>query len=507
MCGIFASNDPFVKKKHEKLINKYLYHRGPDFQSGLLSINNFKLYHSRLVIIGNDKKYNQPYHCNDGSILLFNGEIFNYKELSLKYNIKNIESDTHLLSEIIIKKNFDPNELDGFFSIIRISKDGKILNCIRDHFGVKPLYYFKRKGFISICSEPAILKLIFNLKVNESAIEEYKIFRYPLFSNSFYSGIEELMPGNCLINGEFFNSLNFYTKYFQRLSLINLEKKIKISINSRLVSDVPVALLLSSGIDSNLIKYFSGNIKFYTGGFEDDIDYLFLKKNKTANLSFIKINKNNFIDRFNSLLNLRQEPLSVPNEVVLSMIADQCKNDGYKVLLSGEGADEFFGGYDRIFGLFSKIQKFNLDEFCKLYCYGVIDKNSLYYNKLSDFFRKINYLSPFEMVRQFFIKHHLRILFRRLDFSLMSSGVEGREPLASKILFEFAMRVKSKSLIQKDIGKKPLRDISQKYYGKDFAYSKKIGFPINLKRIFNEPQFSSYNNYDIWFKKNLEILI
>ena len=183
MCGIFASNDPLVTLKHSKVLNKHLKFRGPDFQSNLIKQKNWLIYHSRLSIIGLSNKYNQPYVCEDKSVLLFNGEIFNYKELALKkLKLKKSKSDTDILSKLIVKKNFDYNWLDGFFAFIRISKDGKLLNCVRDPFGVKPLYYYKRKKYITIFSEPIVIKKIFNLQLNKKSIKEYLLFRAPLFS-------------------------------------------------------------------------------------------------------------------------------------------------------------------------------------------------------------------------------------------------------------------------------------------------------------------------------------
>ena len=106
MCGIFASNDPLIRQRHEKIISYHLNFRGPDYNSGLINFANWKLYHSRLSIIAPDKKYNQPYLCEDGSILLYNGEIFNFKNLAKKLTSKKIISDTELLSKIIVKKKF-----------------------------------------------------------------------------------------------------------------------------------------------------------------------------------------------------------------------------------------------------------------------------------------------------------------------------------------------------------------------------------------------------------------
>ena len=96
------------------------------------------------------------------------------------------------------------------------------------------------------------------------------------------------------------------------------------------------------------------------------------------------------------------------------------------------------------------------------------------------------------------------ILFRRLDFSLMSSGIEGREPLANLHLFNEAKKMGPKQLMQNDLGKLPLRKLSEKIYNKKFAYEKKVGFPVNIKKIFSDN--SNSTNYDIWFKENERIL-
>ena len=130
----------------------------------------------------------------DDSILLFNGEIFNYKELAKNnLKIKKANSDTDILSKIIIKKNFNYSKLDGFFSIVRISKSGKLLNCARDPFGVKPLFYFKRKNLLQY-GEPIVIKKIFKLKLNKDAIKEYFLFRSPIFSGSYFDRVKNVEP-------------------------------------------------------------------------------------------------------------------------------------------------------------------------------------------------------------------------------------------------------------------------------------------------------------------------
>lgn len=505
MCGIFASNDPIIKTYHEKTISNHLDFRGPDYQSGLISFKGWKLYHSRLSIIGIDKKYNQPFVCDDGSYLLFNGEIFNYKLISKKYlKFKNPKSDTEILSKLITKQDFDYNYLNGFFSIVRISKGGDLLNCARDNFGVKPLYYIKRKNYISICSEPAVLKKIFHLKINNEAIKEYKYFRYPIFSETYYKRMKTVKPGECLIKGHFFT----IEKYFQKKkeNKINLKKLLQKTIINRLMSDVKVGLLISSGIDSNIIRNFGNLSNLFSGGNLNDEDYIFLKKKK-VNFNFVNVNKKIFVKTLTKMIKVRQEPLSVPNEVILYLIAKKARRKGIKVLLSGEGADELFGGYDRIYNWF-KDNKFKFDDFLRLYCYSKPRKGSKVYVKLKNELGKISIKDGFNKLRYFFIKYHLPILLRRLDFSLMLAGVEGREPFLSKNIFYEALKYKPSELMSQEykIGKMPLRNLVKDIFDKKFYLQKKIGFPVNLKKIFSEKKYKYDTQYDIWFKENLKIL-
>ena len=107
MCGFFASNDPLISKTHKTILDKHLKFRGPDYQSDLIDFKNWKIYHARLSIIGLSNKYNQPFvNKNDGSILLFNGEILNYKQLALEKLKKKEYSDTKTLSSLLELKDF-----------------------------------------------------------------------------------------------------------------------------------------------------------------------------------------------------------------------------------------------------------------------------------------------------------------------------------------------------------------------------------------------------------------
>lgn len=511
MCGFFVSNSAQVNEKDIIKIRKRVGFRGPDGESGLINHCGWKLYHARLAIIAPNEKYNQPYINQSGSILVFNGEILNYKELAKKYNIHDDSSDTHVLSELLEIDLFNISELEGFFSFVLIDKFGNLKRCARDRFGVKPLNYFEEpNGSITISSEASIISDIFNLSYDDDALDEYKVFRAPIFKGSFFINLKVITPGSCYISGKFFESLDFVSdKYSPKEKIISdLETSIVKSINSRMISDVPVGLLFSGGIDSNLInEYVDNSISRFTGGFKNDYDFEYAKNNPVDS-NLVKVSNNLFIERLDSMIELRKEPLSVPNEVILSFLAQEWSERGGKVLLSGEAADELFAGYDRIYGWAIKKEVFNSREFLDLYAYVEyerIDKKII--EKTDNFFKEIANLSVFEQVRQFFIKKHLPVLFRRLDFALMYSGVEGREPLASSFMFEVAMRCNPNDLFYQNLGKYPLRNIISRKLGNNFAFSPKVGFPIDLGLIFNNKTTSmKYDNYKIWVDENIKRL-
>ncbi len=503
MCGFFISQHPEVTQKHFDLIEDSLRFRGPDFSSGVIEVNGWYAYHARLSIIDLSSRANQPYIGSRKGVLVFNGEILNYKDLGERLLNRRYESDTELLCDLIEREQLDLSQLDGFFSFVYISATGELRYACRDRFGVKPLYYYKDSKGIAFSSEPSLLAKIFNLKVNHLAVEEYLAVRAPIFSGSFFSDINSIEPGSCLINGSYFDILNSFS-FYEPVSLDRLLEAFKKGISSRMVSDAKVGLLLSRGVDSNLIHSLGNFDKIYSIGFSGDDDISYLKSQKIDNLTIYECTPEEYKDSFDYLLKLRGEPMSVPNEVLLYKISAIAAKDGVKVLLSGEGADEFFAGYDRIFNWAAEQKIMCLDTFLKHYCYCIPDKKSSVYFKFEQLFERVKHLSVFEQVRYFFIRFHMPVLFRRLDFSLMAAGVEGREPIANDHIFKLAMLLNKKDLLNGKIGKIPLRELVSKFKGKSFAYEKKVGFPVDLRTVFENP--NNLTSYELWFEKNLEVL-
>ena len=508
MCGIFASNDPKISDTSLKIINKRLAFRGPDGQSDLKQVGDWRLYHSRLSIIAPTQDYFQPYTSQDGHTIVFNGEILNYKELAKQYCISNDESDTAVLNELLNIENFDLNQLDGFFAFIRIDSNGLMTHCARDKFGVKPLFYFKRNEFITIASEASVLSDLFELGYSKQALSEYKYFRSPIFQESYFQGVNSVGAGVCLISGKYFNALDYIVEEYLDIEDVTegLSNALHRSINTRLVADVPLGLLYSSGIDSNLLDVGTQKqLTKFTGGFSGDSDYEYAKRLNDKRIFCLETTAEEFKVRFNEMILLRKEPLSVPNEVILSILGEKWSRLGGKVLISGEGADEFFAGYDRIFSWAAMKTKLDALEFLDKYCYHNVSLIDEYIIQATvDYFSNLSHLSPFEQVRCFFIQKHLPVLFRRLDYSLMYSGIEGREPFASFEIFLYAIKLGPSHLLQNNLGKIPLRQIASKSLGADFAFSKKVGFPVNLGLIFSDvATYDQVDNYQIWFEKNM----
>ncbi|WP_368894042.1 asparagine synthetase B [Kluyvera ascorbata] len=503
MCGFFITNNPKINSSHLDIVESLLRFRGPDYSSGFICKNGWTAYHARLSIIDLTEVANQPVIDDNGGMLVFNGEILNYKELGIKYLNKEYKSDTLLLSALLQHNLVELEEFDGFFSFVYVNKHGVIEYAVRDKFGVKPLFYHKDKdGYLSFCSEPNVLRSLFDCTINDNAIEEYYSTRYPIFSGSYFNGIYSVLPGSCYINGIYFDITDYFTNSYNNVCLDSVLAGIKKGVETRKISDAPVGLLLSRGVDSNLINSLSNFDAKYSIGFKGDEDIEYLSLRDIDNLKIIECDAKKYKDAFEYLLNLRGEPMSVPNEVLLYLVAKEAANDGIKVLLSGEGADEFFGGYDRIFTWALMTPEFILEEFLTLYCYKPPKKNSNLIDRFNNIFEEVSHLAPFEKVRWFFIKYHMPILFRRLDFSLMAAGVEGREPLANMHVFMQAIKIAPSQLMESGLGKVPLRNIISDFLGKEFAFEKKVGFPVDLRKIFNYQ--GGMDSYDIWFTENLK---
>jgi asparagine synthase (glutamine-hydrolysing) len=378
VCGINGFNF-----RDESLIKKMMVvtsSRGPDNQDFFES-NEYTVGHNRLSIIDPDQRSNQPYYFKN-YILSFNGEIYNYLDIKNILISKGYSFKTNSDTEVIIKL-FDLEgknsfkKLSGIFSISIYDLTLKKLYLIRDIVGVKPLYYhleFDTKKFIFSSLINSILIYIKNKQLNYDAINSYSNFNRNDYRETFFKNIFKVLPGElieiCNGNCKRTKLLNFEFNKNKNENEIN--KDISKNFSNQFLSDVPVALSLSGGVDSNIIlqellKNKGTNFTNYSVTFKDSAnhqeDHNVAKKISNhygVKFNSIEVSSQDFKDNAEKIIDIAEEPTGNQNAIANLILSN---NVSEKVLFSGDGGDEVFTGYNRyrsiyILSLFIKTNLF-----------------------------------------------------------------------------------------------------------------------------------------------------
>mgnify|MGYP006089352707 CR=1 FL=1 len=377
MCGINGFNF-----KDDDLIKRMMFftkNRGPDFND-YISSQDITLGHDRLSILDLNKRSNQPYKFKQ-FILSYNGEIYNYIQLKKEliahgYQFKTT-SDTEVIIYLFDKFGIDSfKKLSGIFAISLWDMNKRILYLIRDIVGVKPLYYFSddvKNNLIFSSSIKSILEYQKIKKINHKALFFYKNIGRNDSSETFFSGIKKLLPGQLLIQErkkpiKLIKLLKFE---FSTTNQNDPKKNIQEIIKSQFASDVPVSLSLSGGYDSNIIYHAmrgvleKKNYELYSFYFHDydkfNEDFKIAKincKNFGDNLNSVEVKFQDFQDNIEKVTEILEEPLSNQSAILNYLMA---KNVKEKVIFNGDGGDEVFGGYDhyRSAYILSSISKIN----------------------------------------------------------------------------------------------------------------------------------------------------
>ena len=351
--------------------NETLKHRGPD-AGNIKRWEHAALAHRRLSIIDTSVTANQPMLDASGRYaIIFNGEIFNYpllkNELLKKGIVFHTQSDTEVLLQLYIteKENF-LNKLNGFFAFaIYDSVENKML-IARDRYGVKPLYYFNDDGILAFASEMKAMNCFpIKKEIDPISLSLYFQLNYIPQPYSIFKNIKQLMPGNFLVITE--NSVeekNYYKIPFQKEKEITptdystAQKKfaslLDDSVKRRMISDVPLGAFLSGGIDSSIIvalaSRYTDKLKTFSIGFRDEPFFdetkyakLVADKFKTDHTVFSLTTNDLFEDLF-SALDYIDEPFADSSALPVHILSKQTRKH-VTVALSGDGADELFGGY------------------------------------------------------------------------------------------------------------------------------------------------------------------
>jgi len=369
MCGICGFN-----WKDENLIGKMtdqMLHRGPD-QSGSFCDEDVSLGHRRLSIIDLSEHGRQPMHNEDKSVaLVFNGEIYNFQELRPELEAKGHVFSCNSDSEVIIHayEEYGPDCLQkfrGMFAFAIWDRKDKSIFIARDRIGIKPLYYHYSKGRITFASE--IKAILQNPEVprrlNRQALYDYMGFEFVPAPETMFEGINKLPAGHCMLlkNGKL-----EMREYWQldmappavplsyQEAVEELRNQLDFAVKSHLISDVPLGVFLSGGLDSSALvammrRHISGPLRTFTIGYHDktfsELPYAeqVAKAFDTEHhVLMIDDMKPEYVEK---VLWHLDEPMTDLSTVPLYLVCQQAKKH-ITVCLSGEGGDESFAGYDR----------------------------------------------------------------------------------------------------------------------------------------------------------------
>ncbi|MFN8438805.1 MAG: asparagine synthase (glutamine-hydrolyzing) [Cytophagales bacterium] len=556
MCGIAGFVDlelsNFSKINNQDVL-KSLQHRGPD-TSGCVSINNVTFYHTRLQILELTDLGSQPMVSECGRyVLVYNGEIYNHLSLrkSIDKRVFNSNSDTETLLYGLIQFGHQfIQKLNGMFAFAFYdSLENKII-LGRDRFGIKPLYYHNTQAIFSFSSEIKVFKdfgLSFNLDADN--LEDYKVYKSSIESATPFKGLKMLPLGHYLELNISTNSIDLrpyidlyskktYIKDSEETIVQHTHDLLKESLSGQLIADVPIGFFLSGGLDSSLlaamakrsfrmehIACFTMNQQTAHLGFEDDFPYAQMISTKYGFYSqYVDVPED--IDSIKEINRIVEEPIADLSALNTYYIAQKAKENGVKVLISGLGADEVFGGYRRHVAIYvrEKLHKYP-NWFIKLICNLPITKNlksiqriqklieidnpedhkflvsllsSKKYSEISQLQKTKKILRELELLEGSSLLEKILFLDQKYylasqnllytDKASMQHGVEVRVPYLDNELIDYLSTVPDSLKVNGFVSKYLLKEVAKKYLPSVIIERSKTGFslPISSLKVVEE---------------------
>lgn len=556
MCGIvgYLSNEKIALE--EGLLK--MEHRGPD-SYGEYHFNHDAAYgglgHVRLSIIDLHTHANQPFAYRDRYSMVFNGEIYNFIELKQTLETKGYAFTTSSDTEVLIaaydcyqEKVFE--YLDGMFAFAIYDRVKEKIICARDHLGIKPLYYHfnpsTKKLFFA--SE---LKVLFSFeevprKIDKALIPEFLINGWLYEPDTGFEEIFKVMPGAFIeydlkthhCEETLYFDVSDEAKFKDALKQQDIETLIDNSIEIQCRSDVPLGLFFSGGVDSTVIaakvkdpscliaQYDEKNLK--ESGISSDYDYgMAIAQELKLKVEPIQLQEEDFsVETIKNIVRCTEEPIADFTYQISEKISFKAREKGYKVMLSGMGADEVFGGYPRYRliaykKLFSRMAVM-LKPFRKLLkkFYKKIDRVFVFaeekefidaYSSLivgfsnkevATLVKKPNYLEHYHQKMQHYldkVKHQSTLKkalyldlygflshnFTVTDKSSMQASIEVRVPLVNKFLLIKNFYEEERKLLDLKSMKKQLKEILRGLLPQEIINRKKTGFNPPMDVVIN----------------------
>ncbi len=555
MCGIVGFVDKRGPKEKKEIIKKMadrIIHRGPD-QEGYYVDDLVALGHRRLSIIDLSKKGGQPLYNEDKTkMIVFNGEIYNYQELREDLQKKGYKFKTKTDTEVILHgysayKDKLFNKLRGMFAFVIYDKTTNELVGARDHFGIKPFYYYKTdKDFLFASEIKSFLEHPdFKKEVNTDALKMYLIFQYSVHEETFFKNVFKLKPGHYFKykNGKLTIKEYFSVSYKKSNKPYNVYKKelkdiLEDSIKyHQITSDVEVGSYLSGGVDSSYVVSVAKPDKTFSVGFDlPGFDETMYAKDLSDILGIQNYRKmitsDEFFDILPKIMYYTDEPHANLSTVPLYFLAG-IAGEKVKVVLSGEGSDEMFAGYNEYYEptllriytkipltlrkliakIVSPLPHFPGQNTLKLYGKPFYERyighgsympeneaneilkpelrtNETIGDVIKPYYEKVKHMD--DVTKKMYVDMHFWLpqdILLKADKMTMANSIELRVPLLDSYLYSYAREIPTKYLVKDKQTKYLFREIAHEQIPEEWSKRRKLGFPVPFSRWAREEKY------------------
>ncbi len=550
MCGFVGYiNKEKDKKDNIKKMADLIAHRGPDSE-GYYTDENIALGFRRLSIIDLNNGSQPIYNEDKSKVIIFNGEIYNFEPLREDLIKKGHTFTTKTDTEVILHGYEEYGEkildkLRGMFAFVIYDKNTKELFAARDFYGIKPFYYAKMGNTLIFGSEikSFLIHPHFKKELNSKMLEYYLTFQYSPGNETFFKNVYKLMPGHYLKykNGKLEVKKYYEIKFKEDKTKTydewkkGIKQRLADSIKAHKISDVEVGSFLSSGVDSSFIAASSDVDKTFTVGFNNEkyseISYAkdLSEKINTQNISKV-ITKEEYFKKLPNIIYYMDEPVADPSAIALYFVTELA-SENVKVSLSGEGADEIFGGYNiyqepltdawyyklpypirfvigKVASIFPHKRGINFlirrgkkleDRFVgnafifnnhevkkilknKRQTKGFQDLTKPYYEKVKD---------KDEVTKMQYIDFNFWLIgdiLTKADKMSMANSLEVRVPFLDRPLIDYALGLPTEFKTDKNTTKKIFRDIASEVLEDKVSTKKKLGFPVPIRVWLKEDE-------------------
>lgn len=562
MCGI-AGFMGQVENRADVIRNmtEVITHRGPD-SDGFFTDDNISMGFRRLSIIDLGAGHQPIYNEDKSLVLTFNGEIYNYKNLRKELIAKGHKFYTDTDSEVLVhgfeewKEDMLP-KLRGMFGFAIYNTKDNSLFIARDFFGIKPMHYTQiGNDFVYASEIKSILEYPkFEKKFNRKALDSYLSFQYAVPPETFFEGVYCLMPGHYLWykDGEVETTRYFEARFnpdeemTEEEAVDRIEKVFENSVNAHKIADVEVGCFLSSGVDSSYVSTYFADQKTFTVGFDFGEKYneISWAKNLSEKIGVEHhthlISSEEFWDAVPTVQYHMDQPLADPSCIALYFVS-RLASHYVKVVLSGEGADELFGGYTcyndpRVFKIYQTIVPHCIRKAIRAICRKLPDIKGRDYliracDKLEeryignafmyDYKQKQELLKdpsiatrPQDLTRKYYYRcrkyddvtkmQYLDInmwmvgdILLKADRMSMANSLELRVPFLDKEVFKVASSLPTKLRCNKHNTKYAMRKAAVRHMPEATAEKEKLGFPVPTRVWLRDEKY--YNVVKTKFK-------